>query len=137
MAIRWTEDLAVGILEIDNQHKELFQRINVLLEACNQGKGRAEISSTIAFLEDYVHTHFSTEERKQMQTQYPGCAAHMAQHVLFRKNLSAIKRQFEEEGPGIHVIILTNHMVIDWLRNHIRTLDKDFGAYMQSRVRPY
>jgi hemerythrin len=31
---------------------------------------------------------------------------------------------------------LTNQMVIDWLRNHIRTLDKDFGAYMQSRLRP-
>lgn len=136
MAIQWTDDLAVGVLEIDNQHKELFQRINVLFQACNQGKGRAEISSTIAFLEDYVNTHFSTEEREFALTQFPGRAAHMAQHAIFRKNLSTIKRQLEEEGPGVHVIILTNQMVIDWLRNHIRTLDKEFGAYMQSRLRP-
>lgn len=136
MAIQWTEDLAVGILEIDNQHKELFQRIHVLFEACNQGKGRTEISATIAFLEDYVNTHFGTEERHMTRTQFPGRVAHLAQHAIFRKNLSAIKRQLEEEGPGIHVIILTNHMVVEWLKNHIRTLDKDFGAYMQNRVRP-
>jgi hemerythrin len=134
MSIRWTDDLAVGISEIDNQHKELFQRINVLFEACNQGKGRTEISSTIAFLEDYVGTHFGTEERKMAQTRFPGRIAHVEQHTLFRKNLTAIKRQLEEEGPGIHVIILTNHMVVDWLRNHIRTLDKDFGAYMRNQV---
>lgn len=135
MPITWTEDLTVGILEIDSQHKELFERINVLFEACNQGKGRTEISNTIAFLEDYVDVHFGTEERSMAQTQFPGRAAHVAQHVLFRKNLSTIKHQLEEEGPGIHVIILTNHMVIDWLRTHIRTLDKSYGAYMQDRIR--
>ena len=136
MAIQWTDDLAVGILEIDNQHIELFERINVLFKACNQGKGRAEISSTIAFLEEYVDTHFGTEERNMVRTQFPGRIAHLAQHAIFRKNVSDIKRQLEEEGPGIHIIILTNHMVIEWLKNHIRTLDKEFGAYMKSRVRP-
>ncbi len=40
MAIQWAEDLAVDTIEIDNQHKELFDRINVLFEACNQGKDR-------------------------------------------------------------------------------------------------
>ena len=30
------EDLATGVNKIDNQHKELFKRINNLLEACNQ-----------------------------------------------------------------------------------------------------
>jgi len=135
MPIRWTPDLAVGIHEIDSQHIELFERIDVLFEACNQGKGRTEISNTIAFLEDYVDTHFGTEERNMLSMRFPGRAAHLAQHALFRKNLSVIKQQLEDEGPGIHVIILTNHMVIEWLKNHIRTLDKDFGAHMQTRGR--
>jgi hemerythrin len=134
MAIQWTDDLAVGILEIDNQHIELFERINVLFEACNQGKGRAEISTTIAFLEEYVDTHFGSEERNMVRALFPGRAAHLAQHAIFRKNVSDIKRQLEEEGPGIHIIILTNHMVIEWLKNHIRTLDKNFGAYMRNQV---
>lgn len=62
MAIEWTQDLSTGSDEIDNQHKELFRRINSLLDACNQGKGREEIGKTVQFLEDYVITHFSAEE---------------------------------------------------------------------------
>jgi hemerythrin len=133
MTITWTDDLAVGIHEIDDQHKELFDRINALIEACNQGKGRVEIGKTVAFLEEYVETHFGTEESNMVKLQYPEYAAHKQQHLLFKKNFADIKRQLEEEGPGVHIIILTNHMVIEWLRNHIRTRDKEFGAFLQGR----
>jgi hypothetical protein len=30
MAIKWTEELATGVSAIDDQHKELFARINTL-----------------------------------------------------------------------------------------------------------
>lgn len=43
MAIEWTDELATGVNKIDNQHKELFKRINNLLDACNQGKGKDEV----------------------------------------------------------------------------------------------
>ena len=62
MAIEWTEDLATGVNKIDNQHKELFKRINNLLEACNQGRGKNEVEKVIKFLDDYVIIHFSEEE---------------------------------------------------------------------------
>ncbi len=132
MAIEWTEDLATGITEIDDQHKELFSRVNLLFNACNQGKGRLEIGRTITFLEDYVVTHFSTEEKNMIKSQYPGYASHRAQHAVFKNSLKDIKRQLDAEGPGIHIIILTNQMVIDWLRNHILTLDRALGDYLKN-----
>ena len=134
MAITWTEDLAVNIPEIDDQHKELFDRINLLFEACNKGEGRTEIGRTILFLEDYVKTHFSEEEKNMVSSQYPGYGAHKAQHAQFTDNLNSIKRQLNEEGPGVHIIIQTNRLVIDWLKDHIRTVDKAFGAYLQGRI---
>ncbi len=36
--IEWTVDLSISIEKIDNQHKELFKRVNMLLEACKIGK---------------------------------------------------------------------------------------------------
>ena len=33
MAVTWTDDLATGVNKIDDQHKELFSRINSLLVA--------------------------------------------------------------------------------------------------------
>lgn len=132
MAIQWTDDLATGVAEIDNQHKELFKRIDQLFRARNQAKGRLEIGKTIVFLEKYVDTHFAAEEKNMVKRHYPDYAAHKAQHAYFRNNLLNIKRQIDEEGPGVHIIILTNRMVIDWLRDHIRKLDRAFGGYLQS-----
>ena len=132
MAITWSPDLAVGVDEIDTQHKQLFERINALFDACNHGKGRLEIRKTIDFLEEYTETHFSTEESFMKRSAYPGMASHIRHHAQFRTNLAKLREQLDKDGPGIHIIILTNQMVIDWLKNHIRTLDREFGAYLIS-----
>ncbi len=134
MAIQWTEDLATGVAEIDDQHKELFKRIDGFFEACNQAKGRQEIHKTIVFLEEYTDSHFSAEEQAMAKGSYPDYGTHKAQHALFRNNLLKLKKQIDNEGPGVHLIILTNRLVIDWLRNHIRRLDLAFGNYLQDRT---
>jgi len=134
MAIQWTEDLATDVPEIDTQHKELFSRINRLLESCNQGKGRTEVGKTISFLEEYVLIHFSTEEKIMLDHHYPDFAGHKAQHVHFMSNLDTLKQQFSKEGPSVHIILLTNHTVVDWLQSHIRKLDRALGAFLKKSV---
>jgi hemerythrin len=134
MAIDWTEDLATGISEIDAQHKELFKRINGLLEACNRGQGRSEVGKTLSFLEEYVLVHFTTEENIMTARFYPGYDEHKVQHAHFISNLGTLKQQFAQEGPSVHLILLTNHTVVDWLRNHIRKLDRDLGAFLNKRT---
>ena len=39
MGIAWRESLAIGVPEIDRQHKELLSRFDSLLKACEAGKG--------------------------------------------------------------------------------------------------
>jgi len=134
MAIEWTNDLATGSDEIDSQHKELFDRINNLLEACRHGKGKEEVQKTISFLEDYVGTHFSAEEKYMDKYEYPDYGSHRRQHLEFMGNFYGLKTQFETEGPGVHIIANTNHMVVDWLLNHIRKLDKALGAFLKTKV---
>jgi hemerythrin len=134
MAIQWTEDLATDVPDIDAQHKELFSRINRLLESCNQGKGRTEVGKTLSFLEEYVLIHFSTEEKIMLDHRYPDYEGHKVQHVHFMSNLDTLKQQFVQEGPSIHIILLTNHTVVDWLQSHIRKLDRALGAFLQKRT---
>ncbi|MDA8433088.1 MAG: bacteriohemerythrin [Nitrospiraceae bacterium] len=133
MAIEWTPDLATGVDLIDAQHKELFSRINNLLEACKQGKGKEEVGKTIAFLEQYVVEHFSAEEKQMSSAGYPAAPAHKAQHHIFMENFSSLKQKFEAEGPGVHIVVGTNQFVVDWLRSHIRKLDKELGQFLKSR----
>lgn len=133
MAIKWNETLAVGVAEIDNQHKELFERMNQLLEACNQGKGKLAVSDMITFLEDYVLEHFAAEEKLQRTSGYPDYAAHKAMHVDYLKSVATLKQQLEQHGPTLPFVISVNKTVVDWLTNHISKVDKGLGLYLQKQ----
>jgi hemerythrin len=133
MAIEWTNDLATGVAEIDGQHRELFQRVNGLMEACKQGKGRTEVEKVLTFLEDYVVEHFSAEEDYMVKFSYPAYAAHKAQHLEFLEKFSGLKHQLEREGAGVLIVVKTNQVVVDWLKNHIRKTDKTFAAFLAAR----
>lgn len=133
MPITFTADLETGIAEIDRQHRQLFDRINGMLEACTQGKGRTEIEGTVRFLEEYVYTHFKTEEDAMVRRKYAAYATHKEQHIVFTKNMVDIKKQLAEKGPTLDIILHTNHVIVDWLKNHIKTLDKAFGKFIKDQ----
>jgi hemerythrin len=134
MAIVWTHDLATQVEEIDNQHRELFRRINALLDGCKEGRGKEEVRNVIGFLEEYVVAHFGEEERYMEKYHYPERRDHKAQHREFMENFAALKKQFDAEGPGVHIVISTNQIVVDWLQTHIRRRDKALGMFLQARL---
>lgn len=134
MAIQWDQSLSVGIDEIDNQHKELFNRVNALLDACNQGKGKQVVGEIIDFLGDYVITHFGAEERYMQQYNYPDYDAHKAMHDGFIDSFGQLKKKFESEGPGIQLVLQTNRTVVDWLIKHIGNTDKALGAFLKTKM---
>ncbi len=133
--IEWTEELATGSAEIDQQHQEIFRRINSLLEACQEGKGKQEVCRVLGFLDDYVVTHFGDEEQYMLQLGYPGFEEHKAQHIEFVKNYVALKKQVEAEGPGLNTVITANRLVVDWLRQHIRKVDTKLGTFLKNKSR--
>mgnify|MGYP000916868212 CR=1 FL=1 len=134
MAIEWNDSLSVGIEEIDNQHKELFRRINNLLDACNEGKGKQAVGDIINFLGEYVVTHFAAEEAYMRKYAYPEYEAHKAMHQGFIQSFGQLKSKFDSEGPGIQLVLQTNRVVVDWLINHISKVDKKLGEFLSNKI---
>ncbi len=134
MAVQWTPDLAVGVTLIDDQHKELFKRINQLLEASSQGKGKDEVGKVLQFLSDYVITHFGTEEKAMIQHGYGGITAHKAEHLAFLRDFGDLAKGFETQGASTTLLIAVQRRVIDWLNNHIRQSDKALGAFLKTKL---
>lgn len=134
MAIEWTEDLAVGMPEIDAQHQELFRKIDQLLGACIQCRGKEVVGETIQFLGDYVIEHFGNEERYMKQFNYPESADHIKQHRQFIESFEELKKKFESDGPGTHIVIMTNRAVVGWLNSHIRKVDKLLGEFLKTKI---
>jgi hemerythrin len=134
MMIEWTPDLAVGSPEIDRQHQELYRRINQLLEACSQGKGKEVVGQTLRFLSDYVVTHFGNEESYMIKHGYPEYTRHKALHTQFIKSLQELQEDFRREGAGITLVIKTNQIVVEWLNNHIRRVDTKLGGFLAGKT---
>jgi hemerythrin len=133
MSIAWTENLATGVATIDDQHKEIFKIVNELLDACSKGKGRGEVGKVIKFLDDYVIKHFEIEESYMDKHAYPDYSKHKSQHMQFKKNLTDLKDEIQSKGIGVDILIETNHLVVDWLVNHISKVDRQLGAFLKTK----
>ncbi len=131
MGIQWTEALSVGVREIDEQHQEMFRRINQLLDACHKGKGHETVGEVLAFLDSYARRHFQLEERYMQQHNYPEYEQHRQQHNEFIANVAEVRRRYQQEGPGVHIVVITNRVLAGWLNSHIRKVDKGLGKYLQ------
>lgn len=134
MALQWTDALLTGVEQIDNQHKELFKRINSLFDACQQGKGKNEVMNVLKFLEDYIETHFRTEEKLQKEHSYPDYPSHKALHEQFKKNFYGFKRELEQSGITLSTVIQTNSLLSSWWTEHISRVDKALGAFLKGEM---
>lgn len=132
MGIVWTESLSIGIEAIDNQHKELLLRFDMLLNACQAGQGINELKRLQGFLEDYVVTHFNDEEALQRRHNYPDQEAHHAEHLYFIDRISKLKEETSQEGISTHHVIETVNLLLKWLLNHISKVDTKLGAFIKT-----
>lgn len=141
MKIHWTEELSTGVEILDAQHRELFTRIDRLLEACMQRKGAEQMMDTLRFLESYVIEHFGMEEEMMRRYEYAGLRDHEALHREFRQRVTDLSAEIEREGAGSLMVLKVNGLIVDWLNTHIRKVDRimaidmreHFAAEMKSR----
>jgi hemerythrin len=131
MEIGWSDALATGVNEIDNQHKEIFSRFGRLFTACSQGKGKDEVLLLLGFLEEYVREHFAAEERLQLRHAYPEYPAHKAEHSRFMNDVARLTTELKAEGATLSLVIKTNQTLAGWLVQHIKKNDGAFAAYIR------
>ena len=131
MAMQWSEKLAVGVDVIDNQHKGIISRINNLLNAMSQGKGRDEVGNVLTFLADYVVKHFTAEEGLMKKYNFSVYSEQQAEHAKFIKPFSLLKKEFEPGGVTSTLVLQTQRQLCDWLTNHITNKDKQIGVFIK------
>lgn len=126
-----TKDLETGNTQIDQEHRELFVKLNAFLEACSMGKGKAEISKTVEFLRHYTHSHFAHEEVLQQEKNYPNYKAHKQFHDGFIRTLDKLAEDIENNGINISTVGRINMEVGSILVNHIKMEDVRMAKYIR------
>jgi len=136
MGIAWRESLAIGVPEIDSQHKELLAHFDRLLKACENGMGKEELQRLLGFLDDYVIKHFSDEEAIQRKQRYPGYADHKSEHDGFIARIKELREEIAADGIAVHHVTETNNLLLKWLVNHITKRDGELGAFLREDAVP-
>ena len=86
--VEWSDDLSVGIEEIDSQHKVLVDLVNQMHEAIHQRHGSDVVIDILNQLTDYTRIHFAVEESLMRILNYPGYEDHrdvheeLVQHII-------------------------------------------------------
>ncbi len=138
MANRWTEDLSVGVTEIDSQHKELFGRSEILMDAITRGRGKEELARLVSFLEVYIVTHFALEEQYMKKLNYPDYASHREEHRNFILTVFDLRAKVQERVDDA-LVLQSKDILVDWLNRHIMIVDKKLGIFLKERLaaQPY
>jgi hemerythrin len=126
--IQWTNELSVGIAEIDKQHQQLIGLLNALHEAMVAGAAKATIPQVVHGLAEYATTHFAAEERYMMQSGFPFLREHQVEHAAFTKKVRAL--QAELPATSVSLTVETMNFMRDWLVNHIQKTDKRYAPYL-------
>ena len=130
MRAELSENLITGNELIDSQHKELIDRINKLLDSCEESNANLVAVKTLDFLADYTDFHFGAEENLQKEIQYPGYEKHKEQHESFKKTISELEEMLaEDEGPSPAFVEKVEEHVIKWFYTHIEGFDRSVAEH--------
>jgi hemerythrin len=119
----WSEQLVLGIADIDEQHRCLTDCINELhMELSLTVPNRHNVADILESLVDYAMNHFIAEEKLFHRHRKAESAAHIAEHNGFNSRIMALldKCQNGEAGAGKEAMTLLK----DWLTHHIMVVDK-------------
>src|SRR5689334_7717716 len=130
--IAWTPSLAVGIEEIDAQHKELFRAADAFLLGL-ETSGRDEVSTLLDYLRSYAVTHFGEEESWMREFSYPEYGGHRGQHERFVRDLDSLVAEHRRPGgPGLEPMRVATWLG-RWLIDHVSASDTKLARFIVSR----
>jgi len=128
--LEWKEEYALGIPEIDSQHKKLVEigsQIGELLADQNRDDYFDDIMELLTEMQNYTVEHFKYEESLFDEKNYIDADNHKFEHKLFVRKIKIYLEDFEkidsnQQGTLIELL----NFISDWLIKHIIVTDKKY-----------
>lgn len=123
----WSDELSVGVQEIDEQHKELVAMLDALHRAIVEHHGRAACADILRRLAEYTRIHFTVEESLMRILGYPDYERHKGEHQALIAQVTQLQEKLARGEAAITFELL--HFLKVWLTRHILGSDKVYGRY--------
>jgi len=125
--VQWSDDLSVGVEEIDEQHKVLVNLINEMHGAIHQRRGSEVVGEILGRLVEYTRIHFAVEESLMRILHYPEYEEHKEQHEELLRHVLELNEKVETGKTAIGFELM--HFLKIWLTKHIMESDRQYTDY--------
>ncbi|NJB68718.1 hemerythrin-like metal-binding protein [Desulfobaculum xiamenense] len=129
--IEFTDDMRLGIDDIDEQHEKLIDLINELYEAIMDGSDADVIDEIVDEAHDYIGYHFSTEQDLMERYEYPEIDEHTDEHddYILRSSEHLVDAGDNREGLAGDVL----EFLTDWWVTHIGDTDRRLVEFLKKK----
>jgi hemerythrin len=135
-AVKWSEQYATGVTQLDEQHKMLFRMSEDYREVLDQGMGERVYLAMLQSLDQYARGHFSEEERCMYRYQCPVAATNTEEHGQFVRALAAFRKRYVDAGFDRADARRVVDFVDAWLSDHIGRIDVQVKPCVERAGRP-
>lgn len=132
--VQWDETLSVGNEEIDRDHQALFELLEQLRSAAQDGQPEKIRLGILAELVRRTQAHFALEESVMTRIAYADAQAHCAEH---RKLMAQVRELQDKVAQGdLSLSLSVFQFLYGWLARHIEVRDKPLGHDCASHHTP-
>lgn len=130
-SIKWSDDLSVGVAEMDSQHRKLVGMINKLIREQKSLTDAATIAELLTEMTDYALEHFRAEEYLMSEYGYENKDRQVLQHRAF---ITTTEEFYSVTGIGSNILskALLDYLR-NWLVNHILDEDMQYKTFFESK----
>lgn len=126
---KWTDDLSIGIPELDEEHKQWLEILNELHDAMSDNSDAEIIQDIIKRMLEYAVMHLTHEEMHMLEHKYHLYESHREKHNrLIHKVELLLDRA--NKNSNFRLTVETVLLLKNWLTNHIMVTDKKYGEYV-------
>lgn len=122
--ISWEQKYSVGVVELDNHHKQLISLINELHFAMGNDRGQQLVEGIINDMLAYAKMHFKIEENYMRESGYLGMLQHFREHERFVEKTQEMAQRCEEGEFVLSFEVI--QFLSDWLKCHILETDMKY-----------
>ena len=131
--IEWTDEMSVGLTELDDDHKLIIEAINQLDANANDATRKDVVRQCLMHLRRYAEYHFAREETVMAACAFPAIEAQKNEHRAFVRRIQELTQRIDAK-PADPAEIINQELLgflRDWLRHHILIEDMAYRPFVE------
>jgi hemerythrin-like metal-binding protein len=126
--VEWKEEFAVGVAEVDYEHRELIALINGLAETLERSDGGLSVDEFLGEIYAKISAHFALEEKIMQERRYDQYDDHKADHERLLDEIRDIMDEYADQQRFDKQVLA--EQLSAWFGVHFRTKDARFHKWL-------